>query len=65
MDEEPKTSIKEETTRMFVGRSEVTTDEELAVHIFHRFNICRDTMESMPAFEPHLKPMFKDLDKKE
>ena len=35
-----------------------TPDEELALHIIHKFNIDRDTMETMPAFEEHLKPLF-------
>ena len=34
------------------------SDEELALHIIHRFNICRDTLETMPAFDEHLEPLF-------
>lgn len=30
------------------------TDEDLAVHVMHRFNIDRDTLESMPAFKDPL-----------
>jgi len=36
----------------------------LALHIMHRFNIDRDTMETMPAFEEHIKPLFS-LEKEE
>lgn len=50
---------EEEVSKMFVGqKGTLTVDEELALEIMHRFNIDRDTMESMPAFEPHLKPML-------
>ena len=31
-----------------------TTDEELAIHVMHRFNIDRETLESMPAFKDPL-----------
>lgn len=34
------------------------SDEELALHIIHKFNICRDTLESMPAFDEHLETLF-------
>lgn len=34
------------------------SDEELALHIIHKFNICRDTLESMPAFDEHLQTLF-------
>jgi len=50
---------KQEVTKMFSGKSGTTTpDEELALHIIHRFNICRDTLETMPAFEEHIHPLF-------
>lgn len=46
-------------SRMFSGkRSDLTSDEELALHIIHKFNICSDTLETMPAFDDHLKPLF-------
>jgi len=48
---------KQEVTRMF-NNEEFLSDEELALHIMHRFNICRDTMETMPAFDEHMKPLF-------
>lgn len=47
-----------EVTKMFVDNGCLTADEELAVDIMHRFNIDRDTMECMPAFDPHIKPIF-------
>lgn len=34
------------------------TDEEIAVHIMHRFNIDRDTLECMPAFKEPLHPLL-------
>jgi hypothetical protein len=36
----------------------ISTDEMLALHLMHKFNIDRDTIETMPAFEEHLKPLF-------
>ena len=53
-------NISEETfSKMFVGKQvEWETDEELALHIIHKFNICRDTMETMPAFNEHLELLF-------
>jgi hypothetical protein len=48
-----------EVSKMFDGsRGTLSSDEELALHIMHRFNIDRETMETMPAFEEHLKPLF-------
>lgn len=57
--------IKEEnTSKMFVGKYGVTApDEELALQIIHRFNICRDTLETMPAFNEHLEPLFLKKEK--
>ena len=50
---------EEKVSKMFVGqKGTLTVDEELALEIMHRFNIDRDTMETMPAFEPHIKPML-------
>jgi len=50
---------EEEVSKMFddsIGT--LSSDEELALHIMHRFNIDRGTMEIMPAFEEHLKPLL-------
>jgi len=50
---------EKEVSKMFddsIGT--LSSDEELALHIMHRFNIDRGTMEIMPAFEEHLKPLL-------
>lgn len=57
--------FEENVTKMFSGKKLASSDEELALHIFHRFNICRDSMESMPAFEEHLKTLFSKEKEKE
>lgn len=49
---------EENASKMFAGKRSISSDEELALHIYHRFNICRDTMETMPAFDEHLKTLF-------
>ena len=49
---------EQKISRMFAGRTGLSSDEELALHIIHRFNICRETLESMPALEEHLEPLF-------
>jgi len=50
---------EKEVSKMFDdSRGTLSSDEELALHIMHRFNIDRGTMETMPAFEEHLKPLF-------
>ena len=50
---------EEEVSKMFDGSIRtLSSDEELALHIMHRFNIDRETMEAMPAFEEHLKPLL-------
>ena len=57
---------EEEVSVMFSDQgSVVTSDEQLAIHIMHRFNIDLDTMETMPAFEKHLKPMLFSAEKDE
>jgi len=55
----------EEKSRMFKGKtSGMTEEEELSLHIIHKFNICRDTLETMPAFSDHIHPLFsKDKEK--
>ncbi len=56
---------EEDISRMFAGKnSKLSSDEELALHIIHRFNISRDTLESMPAFEEHLEPLFSKVKEK-
>ena len=59
-----ETEPKEDISKMFVGDKELlSSDEELALHIMHRFNIDRDTMESMPAFEKPLKTLWDEKEK--
>ena len=49
----------ENFSKMFSGKKEgLSSDEQLALHIIHKFNICRDTLETMPAFDEHLEPLF-------
>ncbi|MEF8879297.1 MAG: hypothetical protein V5A64_02760 [Candidatus Thermoplasmatota archaeon] len=46
-------------SRMFIhDETMITSDEELALHIYHRFNICSETLEEMPAFKDHLGCFF-------
>ena len=53
------TEYSEEISKMFNDNKNLKiSDEELALHIIHKFNIDRDTIESMPAFEEKIKPLF-------
>jgi len=46
-------------SRMFSELNSTSTpDEELALHIIHKFNICKDTLDTMPALEEHINPLF-------
>ena len=64
MGDEEKES-NEEVSRMFTRDKETfSQDEKLALHIIHKFNIDRDTMETMPAFEEHLEPLFSKIKEK-
>lgn len=56
---------EENMSKMFAEKKGIlSSDEELALQIIQRFNICRDTLETMPAFEEHLKQLFsKEKDK--
>ena len=55
----------EEFSRMFAGKKgTLTSDEELAIDIIHRFNIRRDTLETMPALEEHIEPIFSKVKQK-
>ena len=56
---------EEDISRMFAGKnSKLSSDEALALHIIHRFNIGRDTLETMPAFEEHIEPLFSKVKEK-
>ena len=53
------TEYSEEISKMFNDNKNLkTSDDELALHIIHKFNIDRDTIESMPAFDEKIKPLF-------
>ena len=53
------TEYNEEISKMFNDNKNLkTSDEELALHIIHKFNIDRDTIKSMPAFDEKIKPLF-------
>ena len=55
---------KENKTRMFVdGEGNLTVDEQLALHIVHKFNIDCDTLDCMPAFNQHKKALFENKEK--
>ena len=50
---------KIEGSRMFTDDAGLlTSDGDIALHVMHRFNIDRDTMESMPAIDTPLKPLL-------
>ncbi len=64
MGDEPL-DFDENISKMFTGKKgTMSSDEELALHIIHRFNICRDTLETMPAFDEHLEPLFSKVKEK-
>ena len=48
------------TYKMFEETEETSADAELALTIMHHFNIDRETLEAMPAFDEHLKPLFSN-----
>lgn len=51
--------FEKEFSRIFSdSKGQLESDQELALHIIHKFNIDRDTIETMPAFNEHLKPLF-------
>jgi len=57
--EDELSDSKENVSRMFSDKTcNLSVDEQLALHIIHRFNICCDTLETMPAFDEHLEPLF-------
>ena len=56
--------FNEEISRMFSEKKrELKPDEELALYIKHKFNICIDTLETMPAFDEHIKSLFLKKEK--
>ena len=49
----------DDISKMFFDKKDLlSSDEELALHIIHKFNIDRDTIESMPAFEEKTRALF-------
>lgn len=58
MGDEPLDFNKEINWMTSEKKRELTPDEELALCIKHKFNICRDTMETMPAFDEYIKSLF-------
>ncbi len=55
---EDVTKIKDLSQLFDEETSMLSSDEELAIHIMHRFNIDRDTLESLPAFQEPLRPLL-------
>lgn len=50
---------KSDYSKMFSDdASFLTTDEDIALHVIHRFNIDKDTMETMPAIDASLGSLF-------
>lgn len=49
---------EEISSTLSVKKNEFKTDEELALYIKHKFNICMDTMETMPAFDEYINTLF-------
>jgi hypothetical protein len=60
-----KLKSEENISKMFSGRKgTLTSDEELALDIIQRFNICSESLEAMPALEEHLEPLFSRVKQK-
>ena len=50
---------REDISKMFSDKKGLLqSDEDLALHIIHKFNIDMDTLETMPAFEENIKILF-------
>ena len=49
---------EEISSALSVKKNEFKPDEELALYIKHKFNICMDTMETMPAFDEYINTLF-------
>lgn len=55
-----ESETEKEVSHMFPDRKQpMTLDEELAFFM-HKFNLDLETVETMPAFEEHLKPLFPE-----
>ena len=55
---EDVTKIKDLSELFEQDGSVLSSDEDLAIHIMHRFNIDRDTLETLPAFNEPLRPLL-------
>ena len=56
--DEDEGRITEIRDLLFDDASCLISDEEIALHCMHRFNIDRDTIEMLPAFDEPLKTIF-------
>lgn len=53
------TDNREEVSRMFKDNKDLfSSDDKLALDIIHRYNLDRETIESMPAIKDSTKPLF-------
>jgi len=55
---EDETKVEELSELFEKEISMFTSDEDLAIHLMHRFNIDRDTLETLPAFDEPLRPLL-------
>lgn len=57
---------EDDVSTMFSGKkTKFSSDEELSLEIVHRFNICRETLDTMPSLEENLEPMLSKIKKSE
>ena len=57
---------EDDVSTMFSGKKgKFSSDEELTLHIIQRFNICKDTLDTMPALGKHLEPILSRVKKEE
>jgi hypothetical protein len=55
----------EEISKMFKDKyHEFNSDEQLALHLIHRYNLKRDTIDTMPAFNEHIKSLLPRVEQK-
>ncbi|HDO19738.1 MAG TPA: hypothetical protein ENG74_03330 [Thermoplasmatales archaeon] len=56
---EEKTVKTENLQKLLLDEAVVDTKEDELAFFMNRFNLDIDTVEVMPAFEEHIKPLFK------
>ena len=62
---EEQEDFEEVISKMFKEKyGELTSDEQLALHLIHRYNLKRDTLETMPAFNEHIKSLLPKEERK-